>query len=249
MAEKETIQAPETVSKADFDAAIERARRFEGQLTDLEKKFEKVKAIDPEKYTAIIEENRILKTKDAGSDETKITGLVESARKEERELFTGKLTETSKQRDELLKEVNHYKVTVPATNKLAEKKLLPEQLPLMQMLVEKELFLHDGEIRILGKDGKPERSKLNPAKDMDIEEWTDSLVQKYPSAFAASSVPGGREPGKAHTATNGNGLTVEKFAAMTPQQRSQVPTDVHRKLSAQLLGMATRQTVPVKNTI
>ena len=54
---------PETVSKADYDKAVERAQRFEVQLTDVEKRFEPFKdenitriQADREAYTKLLKD-------------------------------------------------------------------------------------------------------------------------------------------------------------------------------------------------
>ena len=43
---------PETVTKADYDKAVERSQRFEGQLADTEKKYEPFKGEDIAKIQA-----------------------------------------------------------------------------------------------------------------------------------------------------------------------------------------------------
>lgn len=248
MADKEAATAtPETISKADYEAAVERARRFEGQLAEKEKTLERFKGIDPVKYSAVIEENEILKREGAGTDKTKWEQIVNDAVKKEREAFSGKLSEWENKTKTLEGEVNHYKVVLPAQQILAEKKLLPEQMPLMNMLVEKELFLSPEGVRVKGQDGKPVRSKANPAKEMELGEWADSLTEKFPSAFASTAVPGARVQGKTGTAANGSGITLEKFKTMTEaERRASLSKEQHMDLSAQMLGMSTRQRVTFK---
>ena len=243
MADKE--KEPETVAKAEYEAVIEKARRLEAETVDKQKQLDRFKNINPDKYAALLEENELLKKEGAGADPAKWEKIVEDAVKKEREAFSGKIGEYENKTKTLEGEVNHFKVITPAQQKLAEKKILPEQMPLMGMLIERELILTAEGIRVKGADGKPLRSAINPAKEMDVDEWADGLVNKYPSAFASEAVPGGRVPGRAAPASNG-GITLDKFKSMSIAERSALPRDQHTKLSAQMVGMQDKQRVQLK---
>lgn len=232
--------AAETVSKAEFDKVTEKYHRAEAKLVDLEKRLEGFTKIagDPAEILGKLEDYELLKRKKAEGSPDDLKAWQEE---KEREIaaalekrYSAKFDEMTKKLTDGEAELNRLRVVNPTMLKAAEL-FNAKELPLVQMLVERDCGWQDGQVVVKGPDGKPMYSAKNPKEFMGMEEYLQSRAELYPGLAKAQSSPGGREGGDK---MNGNGagkITVAEFKGMTAQERAKLPTHEQRSLSVQAL--------------
>ena len=79
---EQTEEKTEEKTQVDVGAIEERARRFEAQLIDANKRLEKFAGIDVEKYHAVLEDYDNLRKEKATGSREEIDALIEDKRKE-----------------------------------------------------------------------------------------------------------------------------------------------------------------------
>lgn len=219
-----TTAAAETVSKADFDKMEARAKLFEAKTVDFEKKF---KGIDPDDVARIKLELDETKKKGALGDETKINEYLKTKETEIGNRYSEKLTEKEKSEAALLGELKELRVVGPAMQKAAEV-FNSDALELIGSVVKRDCEWTDGRIVVKGADGKPMPSKLDPRKDMDLDEYMNILADKYPSCAKATGTAGSKDTGtKAGSNGAGRSYTIAQLQAMPPAQAQ----DIMNKMS------------------
>ncbi len=191
-----TQQSLQAISIDEHNKVLERARNFEAKLTDYEKRFN---GIDPERYKALNEEVSILRKEAAGGDPRKIEDLISKERHElEQALekrYSSKLTETETTLKQREGELRRLKVIKPAMIEAA-KYFQPDQLSLLEPVIESSLDLEGDEIIVKGKENKPMPSVKEPRNSkMGLDEFFENLVSKYPSSAKSTMQPGGKQAG------------------------------------------------------
>ena len=221
-----------TVSVEDYNKQVERAQRFEGQIVDLQKQMERFKGFDPEKAKADADALEQLMKEKGKTDQTTIDELIARKEAEFEKRYGTKYTEQETELSNARSELKRLRVTNVALQKAADI-FNPDALELIQSRIESDCDFADGEIIIKGENGKALPSKLDPRKQMDLDEYLQSLAAKYPSTAKSSVAQGSRGQGTKMPAGTGTEITVEQFAAMTEEQRSKLPNDLRGKLSQQ----------------
>lgn len=231
---KTTTAAP---ANKDLDAAVERARRFEAEAEDAKRKLEAFKGIDLEEVKTLRQSYNDLMRERANKGGDKEREEWEATLKADYDKRYGsKYTELETQLNAKSKEVERLAVVNPAMLHAAQV-FNDKELALVQMLVEKELAYHNGEVIVKDENGKPRPSKLDPRKNMDIAEYMAELADKYPGIAKPKTQAGAKNLAhKANTTTNGETkITVQDYLAMEPAERARLPINVRGPLATQAL--------------
>lgn len=227
----------ETVSKAEYEKTLERARRFEAMATDFEKRY---KGFDPEEYKAVKEENLLLKKQGAVGDQKKIDELIEAQKQELEKRYSSKYEELEGVTKTQGKELKELRVVSKAMTKAAEV-FNTDALPLIRREIESSCDWQDGDIVVLGEDQKPRASKVDPRKNMTIDEYIGELSEKFASCAKPKGKPGVKQNGTADTARGqSSDVTVEKYLKMSPEERRQLPNKDRVRLSQEALRQMNR---------
>lgn len=184
--------------QAQLEVATATAHKLEAEAVHKGKELEKFKGIDPVEYGALKDEVSILRREQAKGDPGKLDELLAKEKQELEKRFGTKFTEYEGENKQLKSELQKLKVVNPALVKAAGI-FRDTELDLIQMKIEQELTLDGNEIVAKGADGKPLPSKLDPRKNMGLEEYLNNLAEKYPGAAKPKGVATGKESG----ATNG----------------------------------------------
>jgi hypothetical protein len=241
MTEQNESAKAQVNTAVEAEHAKEMMQKWQAKATNYEKELEKFKNVDVEEYKALKEEIQLLRRENAKDDPKKIEEVITKEKATiEKELqsrygkkfeeFEGKLAESQK-------ELSRLRVVNPAMLKAAER-FNSSELTLIQLLVEKDLTYIDGQISVLGDDGKPRPSVKDPRNTMGLDEYLDLLAEKYPGCAKPKGKSGAREGGMAESAqgrTSGS-ITVEKYLQMTPQERQQIPLKERGILANQALS-------------
>lgn len=204
----------------------EKARRYEAQVTDYEKRF---KDIDPERFQAALEENRILQRQLAEKDGTpeKIEEVIEREKTELEKRYASKYEELEQKLNNTVKENRYLRVTKEMMTQAANY-FNSKELDLLEPLIDRFCDWSQEEERIIIKDekGHIRYSKANPRELMTKEEFFSELVDRYP----ALAIPKGRSGTMRSGEVNGNAsssanITREQYLAMTPQERASLPNN------------------------
>ena len=196
----EGTQAAETVSKAEYEKVLTKARNEEARAVDYERRF---KGIDPEAVKAEREELANLRREGVGNDPKKLKEFEERTTKEVSERYSGKLTEYETENKTIKAQLKELQVTNTAMTKAASI-FNDDALELIQDRVRADCDFQDGKIIVRGSDGKPRPSVKNPREDMGVDEYLETLASKYPSTAKATAIAGGKGGG-AKSETNGKG--------------------------------------------
>lgn len=198
--------AAETVSRAEYEKVLTKARNEEARAVDYERRF---KGIDPEAVKAEREELANLRREGVGNDPKKLKEFEERTTKEVSDRFSGKLTEFETENKTLKSQLKELQVTNTAMAKAASI-FNDDALELIQDRVRADCDFLDGKIIVKGADGKPLASKTNPRNDMDVDEYLQTLATRYPSTAKSSAIAGGKGGGqKSESKHAGNGKDLD----------------------------------------
>lgn len=206
-----TAAEPQTVSVEEYNKAVARAQRFEGQVADYEKRYKPLG--DPDDIRGKLDHYKELSSKDAGGDPEKIAKLVAAEKAELEKRFGTALETATKERDTLAQDVKHLRVTNVAMQKLSGK-VTTDGLKLIKPVIDADCDIEDGEIVIKGADGKARYSKTNPQKKMDLDEYVAELETNYQSIFVSTAVAGGKQAGTKMDAKPGKHYTLAELKSM-----------------------------------
>lgn len=208
-----------TVSQEEYDKAVSRAQRFEAKLTDLEKKWDAVKDIDPVAFAAMKEDYDNLRKDAATGDKTKIEQLVGEARaaaQKEVDKREKKIAELEAGRREYL--------VVDKVSSLAAGKLIPEALDDAKDYARRYGEVDsDGNIYFKGADGKARYVEGSVTEKMKPEHFVDWLATSKPHWAKVEGGQGARPAGTAATGgTNGGGAKTISMEALKKMSISDI---------------------------
>jgi len=209
----------ETVSKADFDKVQERAYRFEGLAKTLEKQMEAFKGIDLEALRAKAEEADQLRKDVATKDGSKVEELISKVKTEESARYSKKIDELEQEVQSKSTLVQKLQVVQPAMLEAA-KRFTSNELDLVQSLIERDLVLNEGEIRVKDKDGKVRASTKDPRNLMGVSEYFEELATKYPNIAISADKAGTMTGGQHRDAPVGKTYTYAELRAMPDHGRA-----------------------------
>lgn len=194
------------VSVDEYNKAIERAQRFEGQLVDLQKQLENFKGIDPREHRALKEEYENLRKKATGGDEEKINQFIADKEKEFEKRYGDKFSELNTNNEKLSREIKELRVIEKALLAAGEH-FHSNTLGLLRREFESELDFLEGEI-VAVQDGKPRPSKADPRKPMGLKEYLQLKTEAYPELLKARTKSGvGGANGSTYTPSGGGSIS------------------------------------------
>lgn len=188
MSDIETLQKELDATKQLNVQLEERAKRFEGQLADMQKQMEGFKGVDLEALKAAKEENEILKRQQKGYDEDEYKQAVEAGIQKQREELQKSIDALSNEKNSLLTQLNEYEVVGKSMELLAGK-LKDDMSPFIKDIFRKSVIKEGDELHVFDGDQKL-YSKKDASKPMGLEEYCGIIQEKYPSAFKAD-IPAG----------------------------------------------------------
>jgi len=234
---EQTEEKTEEKTQVDIGAIEERARRFEAQLIDANKRLEKFAGIDVEKYHAVLEDYDNLRKEKATGSREEIDALIEDKRKEIEGAYKTHLDEAKNKSLTLEKELKQLRVVDRAKTKAAVK-FNEDALDLIQNPIERDLDFIDGAIVVRDAGGELRRSPNDPSKNMDLDEYLDELASRFPSIVKSDYRGGGKPTGQTKSAGGqSSGITTQQYLNMTPNERRQLDTKTRGELARRALGI------------
>lgn len=215
-------------SSSELNQALERARRFEAMATDYEKQLERFKGIDPDEVKANKEAlDRLMEENAKKGDDKDLEGykahLSEKFQKE-----------YGSQLDELRNELKEKdsKLTKLLLTDTALKKAAPlfndDALEYIEIKVNSECKLQDGEIVVIGKDGEPRQSKQDPRKLMTVDEYLSELAEQKPSLTRAKGKAGTDDGSDKRGGSKSVTMSTEQFLKLSKEERAKLSPEERR---------------------
>lgn len=222
----------DVVAKAEYESAVERARKFEAEVGDLKKRMEKYNGIDPDRVKADREALATLERERASGKPEEIAALVEKAKKEAREEAQKEL-DASRDKIQTLSAQNHELLVVSTVFSEHAGDINQDVHGIFKEIIRKSCATdEDGNIIVKDDKGNIRHSAKNPAQKMTAAEFVAELKEKTPSFVRSTSKTGGKEEGTKSSGTNGSNSTtsfgeilamgeqkgIETMAKMTPNE-------------------------------
>lgn len=213
----------------------EKARRYEAQVTDYEKRF---KDIDPDRFQAALEENRILQRQLAEKDGTpeRIEEVIEREKVELEKRYSSKYEELEQKLNNTVKENRYLRVTKEMMTQAANY-FNSKELDLLEPLIDRfcDWSEEDGKIIIKDEKGHPRYSKTNPRELMTSEEFFGELVDRYPALALPKGKGGTMRQGEIN-GVSGDNMTPEKYLGLSAEQRASLSPEVNEKMAGQIFN-------------
>lgn len=214
----------ETVAKAEYDKAIERARRFEGQLADLQKTVDRFKDIDPVEYKANKEALARLEQERAQNKPDEIEKLITKAKEETRKEL-GKKVEDYETKIQTLTAQNHELMVVDRVFSAASSDLNDDMYDIFKDIARRSCALdEEGNIVIKNDKGEIRYSPKNPNNKMTYAEFIEEIREKKTSMFKSTVKTGGKGDGT--KSSNGSGVdrkySAAELHAMDPNKAKEI---------------------------
>jgi hypothetical protein len=236
------------VSRVDYDNAIERARKFEGQLVDLQKQFEPFKGVDLTALTAKASQFDELSKAPKGNDKKDIDRLIADAEAAKEAAVRGQFDPV----------INEYKT------KLSEKENRLRELEVVEKVftshagkfvdtatedfkdIIRRTFDQDetGALFVKDEKGQARFSDIDGRRHerMGPDEFIAELEKKKPHLFKAKGSPGAMQNGqpfKANGASPSNGgVDYQTFAALPQAQKAEAVSKMDAQQQGQLAVQA-----------
>lgn len=195
----------------------DRANRFQGELTDSEKKIESYsKYGDPETIAQKLQELENLKKNEAGHNPEKLDKLINDKLEEQRLQAQKAIQEREDKINQLSSQLHETNVVSKAWDEIGNDFTTDAGKLLKNIIREKLTLTENNQIAVKGKDGKPEYIdgvKLKTVKDLALE-----LKTEYPSLVADKSISGNLKRGIVKTDTNNN-FNFEDLKSMSREDR------------------------------
>jgi len=213
----------------------DKARRYEAQVVDFEKRF---KDIDPDRFQAAIEENRILQRQLAEKDGSpeKIEEVIEREKADLEKRFSTKYQELESDINKLKQQNRYLRVTKEMMTE-ATSYFNSRELDLLEPIVDRfcDWSEEGGKIIIKDEKGHPRYSKTNPRELMTSEEFFGELVERYPALALPKGKGGTMRQGETN-GVSGENMTPEKYLGLSPEQRASLSPEVNEKMAGQIFN-------------
>jgi hypothetical protein len=214
-----------------YQAADERAKRFEGQLADVQKQMERFKDIDPEKYKATVEELEIVKRENASKGKPED---LEAWQKEKEAELRGKLQKDIDARDQELGSLRtkyHQLRVVDKFMSTAGSEFKSDLADIARDIVSRQANLNDAnEWEFKDENGNLLYEPGQASKPMTPQGFVTLLKEKRPSLFNSSVKPGVRAPGE-KSDSKPISVDLQSYQRATPEQRANIPLAERAKLA------------------
>jgi hypothetical protein len=116
----------------------------------------------------------------------------------------------------------------------------PDAVALLKPTIQKDADFKDGKVIFKDEKGNPRYSKSNPKQYLSPDEYLTELVAKHPSLAIDNSKAGTGVRPSGGTTTSPGGISVEKYNAMTLEQRKALDPAVKQRLAFESLGLGKR---------
>jgi hypothetical protein len=183
--QKENKAIPSSEFEQKYQKERERAQRFQGELTDLEKRVEAYsKYGDIDTINGKLQELEALKREKAGKSDEDLDKLIN-----ERLLDAQKAIEDRDRKlQELSSELHETKVVSKAWDVISNE-FTSDAGKLLKDKLRKDLTITaDGQIAVKGNDGKP--SFIDGVKLKTVIDYAEELKREYPSLVADKTIKG-----------------------------------------------------------
>lgn len=177
-----------------YQDADTRAKRFEGQIVDMETKLKVFDGIDLEKLKAHSEELDILKKEKATNSPEDIDKYVANKEAEVTSRFESTIADLQGKVDGLSGENRELKVVDKAMSALSGH-FNDDCHTFVKEIIRKSVHKDAGDFVVKDDEGNVRYSKSNPTKKMDLEEYANEIAEQYPSMAKAKVPAGGKVPG------------------------------------------------------
>lgn len=233
-----TTPTPETIAKADYDKAVERAQRFEGMTRDLEVRLQEFKDIDPKAYKALKEDYDNLKKDAALGDPKKFDSELQRREAEIRNTIEKDLNTL---RDQVTKLASRNK-ELEVTDKvfaLSSGELFPTAHDDFKEYIRRFGDKDEaGNIIFKDEQGNARYKKGSTTQLMGPADFVEFMKETKPHLFKATSRAGVGVNGTVISSNgNSNGLDVERYKNMSSAERKALPIDIQQKFAVELLNM------------
>ena len=236
MADESTAKTT-TVSLEDYTKAMqtleaerERARKFEGQVVDLQKKFEPYSKVDLEALKAAKEEAELLKKEQAANDPKKLEELHQKAINDVRAQWQKDKEALEAKVGSLSAKTKELEVVDKAHSQIGKFFNDDCQDDVKAKIRQNIDVRDDGQFVIKDEKGEPRYSKADRTKLMSVAEYADELKEQKPSWAKPTHAAGGMQAGTRITSVGD--LTLDKYDRMTPQERQALPIEVRHKMAS-----------------
>lgn len=214
----------ETIPKAEYDKAIERAQRFEAKVVDLEKAVAKFKDIDPIEYKANKEALARLEHEKAANKPEEIEKLIIKAKEDTRKEL-GKKVEEYEGTIQKLTAQNHELMVVDKVFSSASAELNDDMHDIFKDMARRSCALdEEGNIIIKNDKGEIRYSAKNPNQKMSHGEFIEELRASKGSMFKSTVKTGGKGDGT--KSSTGSGVdrkyTAKDLASMSPDKAKEI---------------------------
>lgn len=230
--QQQQSQEGKTISAEDFQKMEDRAKRFEAQLADYEKKF---KGIDIEALKAKAAEADLLKRDAALGDKDKIEQLIKDKEIEIRKALENEFNDLKSNNEKLSTRNRELEVVDKVFGAIASRFNDDCHEDVKARIRANADRAEDGKIIFKDEEGKKLYSKTKPSQELSIEEFAETLAEQKPS-WAKSKAVGGAKSGVFKSeSTNTSAVTLEQYAKMSQAERLQVPAKLRQQYATQIL--------------
>lgn len=228
-------KTPESVSFDEHTKVVqelaksrERAQKFEGELTDVQKTVEKFGKYDLEKLTADSSALKELMQKNAAGDDDAVAKLLSDAEATHKSEMARVTEEYEGKLGGLNKQIHESNVVDKVMGEIG-KNFNDDTHSFIKDMVRTSVSVNDaGEFIITDKEGKERYNHKHTP--MTLGEYASEISEQHPSFARATMQPGTKQPGHK---MEGVSMDVHKYMKLSPQQKLQLPVKDQHALATE----------------
>lgn len=222
--------------QADYNGAVERARRFEGQLADVEKKLEPFKKHNIDELLAAKEERDLLKEETAkskgGADldtfKKELEGKVRGQYQKNIDDLTGELEKYKKENKEL-------SIVDRAMTEIGAR-FNDDTHPFIKQFIRQSVDKDEqGNFVVKDEKGNLRYGANTPSVPMSLANFADEIATKHPS-MAKANVTAGSLKGGTQTPGRSAFVDVQRYMQMSREEQLKIPQAERGKLAMAALS-------------
>lgn len=196
----EAEQTGKSYSEQEYEAAVERSRRFEAQLSDVLKKLGTVKPDDvgalKQSYDELMRERA-----NKGGDKER-EDYEQHLKTDYEKRYGSKFEELTKANSELAAQNKELRVVDRVFSQIGHL-FNDDCADDVKARIRSSCDLEDGAVVIRGQDGKVRFSAKNPKEKMSIAEFAELVASERPSWAKPTQTGGAKQPGQKLPLANG----------------------------------------------
>lgn len=217
---------------SDLEKAIERARRFESQLADAEKKLKQYEGVNLEELKAAKEERDILARKAKGIDEDQFNKVIQEKEKEWESRFSKRIKELEEINSNLSSKNKELDIVDKAYGEIGSKFNDDAAIFVKEQIRKFVDRSDDGQFIIKGDNGKERYNSNNPAQLFSLTDFADEFAKKHPSLAKSTVLNGGKTSGNISGKINGK-MSAEDFYRLPASERAKYPASERQEMAKQ----------------